>query len=1385
MSTQKISEKFDASARDGENWDVVVIGTGYGGGVSASRLAASGQKVLVLERGREIRPGQYPNDPTSAMGEMQITVGETGETVGRLDGMYDLRVGDDMNVIMGCGLGGTSLINANVSLQVDKRVFTDLGWPKVFRDEPGLLDPFYEKARVTLGANPFPEGRDLPKLKALKKSASAFLDDDSNKLPFVRPPINVTFKDGENAVGEYQSACNMCGDCCSGCNYGAKNTTLMNYLPDAVKRGATIVNCATAEWVEKTDNGWRVRVRETVEGGEAWINAAIVVVSAGTLGSNEIMHRSKEKGLAISDRVGQNFSGNGDVLAFGYNAKDPIYGVGAGAHMPGKEKVNGSTAPYMPGPCITGMIDLRDTPNVRDGLVIQEGVMPGAMSAAYSATFFMLDAFYGNVSRYPDSARRMKDAQALGDMIKSDPAGLVQAAYSGPMAHTQTYLVMSHDSSSGVIEMKHNRATVSWPDAGEDLAIIHDNDVLQRACDPIWAEYLSNPIWDDGFGKKLVSVHPVGGCQMGDDPAHGVVNDRCQVFDTSGQGAADHLGNAVHAGLYVCDGSVLPGAVGVNPLLTISAVTERAMHHLAEEHAWTVATAKLPRLVTEAEKAEAALPRHRDLSKLDWWIWSVKKAIGTGFQWPARSAIMFGYRRFFKSMKPEIADLPAPDVIEKWIQNPSVITDLIGPMVDNLYPILSETIKDIDGRHYGALFKMLENKMGDFSPPLSFSEKMEGAISKRGIGNAHVISDPYKIAGNIDPSSRDETDAYISVKVETDHLRAMIEDPSHTARITGEVHSALLGEFTIDGTFNLLASNPDVVECWNMIYEGPLVPKGDGPKGLYFRGFKTLQKRPGSAWWRDVTVLSVDIFADESQSEVIARGILTLGTHNLIDQAQTLNPSYLDDVNALQNELGVILNDGRKAKDVAKLVAGKSLRAKIVKYILLKLDQHNHDPKSQAEKTTSYVGYVEKYYLANFAAIFAGLVFRAYGEVFAYMSNFAASDNLARLAAQKPKRQITAPTPEYFYPLPDPENKDLKLQLTRYKGGDKGPILVAGGFGTRASAFATETVDVNFVEKMSSNGYDVWLFDYRGSGAIKASETEFTIDDVAKQDWPAAIKMVLDTTGKKDLQVVVHCVASLSLLMSLLSGTKGVRSVVSSQLTLHPITNWFNFAKADAKVARIVNQGVPEGLKKLINNVPQIPEKFREIMINGLPVVNVVTPWPYDSADNNANDETEQAMNFAIYNLPSFAEAPCSSPTCHRITAIYGPSYNHDQLNEATHNAIGDMFGPVNTLPFVQLAQIFRRGEAVSADGTYNYMEHHTNLNLPIHFLAGSQNFEILPSTSLKTLDWLKKVNPESAKSGLYSRTAYPAYGHMDIFIGKNSAVDIFDDILVELDRYN
>src|SRR5947207_12451816 len=103
------------------HYSVVVIGSGYGGAIAASRLARAGQSVCVLERGAERQPGEYPDTEAEALQEMQIDTPEAH--VGPRTGLYDLHINKDINVFVGCGLGGTSLINANVSLRADPRLF--------------------------------------------------------------------------------------------------------------------------------------------------------------------------------------------------------------------------------------------------------------------------------------------------------------------------------------------------------------------------------------------------------------------------------------------------------------------------------------------------------------------------------------------------------------------------------------------------------------------------------------------------------------------------------------------------------------------------------------------------------------------------------------------------------------------------------------------------------------------------------------------------------------------------------------------------------------------------------------------------------------------------------------------------------------------------------------------------------------------------------------------------------------------------------------------------------------------------------------------------------------------------------------------------------------
>lgn len=548
-----------------DHYEVVVIGSGYGGAIAASRLARAGRQVCLLERGKEFQPGEYPDTGPEALAQVQIDFPDGH--VGSRTGLYDVRANDELNVVMGCGLGGTSLVNANVSLRADDRVFADSRWPEQLRaDLTTRLEDGYHRAEEMLKPTLLPDGvAAVPKLQALA--------DSSTVLPgrFTRLPITVNFTEQVNHVGVAQQACTMCGDCVSGCNYGAKNTVLMNYLPDARNHGAKIFTKVDVRFLERQGDRWLVHYqlldtgRERFDAPSMFVSADIVVLGAGSLGSTEIMLRSAAHGLPVSAHVGQRLTGNGDVLAFSYNSDREVDGIGWG------HRDEGQLGPI--GPCITGLIDTRDQGELDDGLVIEEGSIPGALAnflppaMAAAARAVGVDTDPG----LPDRVREM------GRELES----LVLGPYRGAVRNTQTYLVMAHDDGNGTALLESGRLRIRWPQVGAQPVFEKISKALQRATEPLGGTFLRSPLWTKVFGQRLVTVHPLGGCVMAEDAAHGVVNHKGQVF-------AGPEGTAVHENLYICDGAVVPRPLGVNPLLTISALAERCATLLTRDRGWTI-----------------------------------------------------------------------------------------------------------------------------------------------------------------------------------------------------------------------------------------------------------------------------------------------------------------------------------------------------------------------------------------------------------------------------------------------------------------------------------------------------------------------------------------------------------------------------------------------------------------------------------------------------------------------------------------------------------------------------------------------------------------------------------------------------------------------------
>ncbi|MEO5679330.1 MAG: GMC family oxidoreductase, partial [Acidimicrobiales bacterium] len=545
--------------------EVLVIGSGYGGAICASRLARAGREVWLLERGREHLPGEYPDTGPEVLEDMQLHFGD--ELIGRRTGLYDMRMGDEVSVFMGCGLGGTSLVNANVSLKADPRVFDDPCWPaELVADHDGLALG-YERALAMLTPTPLPtRHQGIPKLEALRRSAAV--------LPgstFSCPPINVTFEDGPTAAGLHQRGCTLCGDCVSGCNVGAKNTLLMNYLPDAHANGAKIFTGVSVHHLSREGDRWAVHCQLLDTGREGFdapllrITADVVIVSAGTLGSTEILLRSAKAGLPLSATLGQRFTGNGDVLGFSYNSDVEIDGIGWGSHDDGRLKPVG--------PCITGVIDRRDGPDLEAGSVIEEGSIPGGLASFLPSVFVA-----GNPALGVDTDEGLEDSLSE---VRREAASLLLGPHHGALANTQTYLVMSHDGSDGRLVLENDKVRISWPGVGDKPVFQEVEASLVGATQPLGGTFIKDPLWTKLLGNRLITVHALGGCPMGADATRGVVDHKGRAF-------AGTEGVDVHPGLYVADGSIVPRSLGVNPLLTISALAERTAALLATDRGWVI-----------------------------------------------------------------------------------------------------------------------------------------------------------------------------------------------------------------------------------------------------------------------------------------------------------------------------------------------------------------------------------------------------------------------------------------------------------------------------------------------------------------------------------------------------------------------------------------------------------------------------------------------------------------------------------------------------------------------------------------------------------------------------------------------------------------------------
>lgn len=556
-----------------------------------------------------------------------------------------------------------------------------------------------------------------------------------------------------------------------------------------------------------------------------------------------------------------------------------------------------------------------------------------------------------------------------------------------------------------------------------------------------------------------------------------------------------------------------------------------------------------------------------------------------------------------------------------------------------------------------------------------------------------------------------ETPCEFLLTIESSDVNRMLaEDEKHSADVFGTVSCEAIASSPMtvsEGKFRFLNRSQSRVETREMVYELPI--KTSEGEEYYFRGVKHVHKD----------------------------SIFEIG----LEDTTRLN------VNMYKRQHGV--DENENPQEGLEFMGDGQLHIRFQDFIkqMLTLEVFNTDAWNEKMKI-----------LAAFIWHFLKAMWHVYSP-------------FRKVIKHDPK------TSEYFYRelrLPKAVVQRLvtpdqvEIEVSRYCGGTKGPIMLVHGTGVSSQMFSFDTTETNFIEYLVEQDYDVWTLDWRASCKLEASKTQWDIDQAAAYDIPTAVGYILRVTGHKDIQVLVHCAGAISFFTCLLQGhLKGkIRSIIASQtgpcLVAGKINDWRSYFNT-AKYLKMI--GI-DGLSSYTDVHDGLFDKF----INGISRLNAAL----------MTDVTEH----------------CNNPVCHRITLTYHLLWNHANLNKDTHDKLHEIFGFVNATVFEHFAKSVNKGHVVSADGHDVYMpglvdrenrlnfESYRNqmklLDIPSLFCSGQDNMCWDPETSLRSYEACKEANPHQH----YERSIFDGYGHFDCFIGKNAHKMVYPKFLQFLDKY-
>jgi cholesterol oxidase len=537
-----VAAPVTASSQIPSIYDFIIIGSGFGGSVSAMRLAQKGYRVAVIERGRRFRDDGFPRSNWNVWKYLWLPAA-------RCFGILQLSVFRDLMVLHGSGVGGGSLVYANVLVEPDERLFEAPDWRRL-QDWKAVLRPHFATARAMLGVT------ENPRLTASDRAVEAVATSLGVGNTFRPTQVGVFFGEDNvevadpyfNGDGPRRMGCNHCGACMVGCRYNAKNVLQKNYLYFAEEWGAEIQAETTVEHIEpyRDDDGARylLHVARTTDWPvkRRWrIRARNVVVSAGVVGTLKLLVQARDQDHtlpALSPSLGAQVRSNSEALL--------------GATADGREQ------------------DM--TVGVAIGSVFQPDGVTSVEPFHYPAGSSMMYRLLGAPMVDDGGLGLSRLGRIVGEIARHPIRFLASKLEPGWGGRTVGLLVMQTEENRLRLKTGRDvftlfrRGIVSERDRTRPIpAEIPVGHMVARAvASQIGGVALGNIM--EGLLGAPITAHPLGGCPMGTSADDGVVDTECRAFH--------------YPGLYVVDGSIVPANPGMNPSLTITALAEYAMSRI-------------------------------------------------------------------------------------------------------------------------------------------------------------------------------------------------------------------------------------------------------------------------------------------------------------------------------------------------------------------------------------------------------------------------------------------------------------------------------------------------------------------------------------------------------------------------------------------------------------------------------------------------------------------------------------------------------------------------------------------------------------------------------------------------------------------------------------